>query len=73
MSENLTNFLVAMGKSPSMMISYVTDPEKTMADHGLDADDKAAVRSGDETKILARMSAGHRGVIFKGVAHISFP
>ena len=63
MSNKLADFLIKMTDDPDLQHKYATDPEAVMAQYGLTDDDKAAMRSGNESTILARMgSVGGRQV-----------
>jgi hypothetical protein len=55
MSNALADFLIKMGNDVDLQRDYATQPEAVMTRHSLADDDKAALRSGNESSIFARI------------------
>jgi hypothetical protein len=56
MSENLKQFLVGLASDPEKLGGYLSDPDTAMAAAGLDPEDRAALKSGNQASIQARLS-----------------
>ena len=56
MPGKLTNFLSELAVSPERLASYQKNPDAAMKEAGLDADEIAALKSGDPAKVYASLS-----------------
>ena len=56
MSQNLMKFLSELAVSPEKHTSYLENPDETMKQAGLDADESAALKSGDPARVNAILS-----------------
>ena len=56
MPGKLTNFLSELAVSPEKLASYQRNPDASMKEAGLDADEIAAMKSGDPAKVYACLS-----------------
>jgi hypothetical protein len=65
MSNKLADFLIKMADDLNLQQSYATNPEAVMAQYGLTDDDKAALRTGNEASILARIGSSPVVIIVK--------
>ena len=51
MAKNAAEFIVRLSREPELRASFKENPDKVMDAHGLTAEDKAVLRSGDSEKI----------------------
>lgn len=51
MAKNAADFIVRLSREPKLRESFKQDPDGVMDAHGLTAEDKAVLRSGDSDKI----------------------
>src|SRR5271166_5903924 len=56
MPGKLTNFLSELAVSPEKLASYQQNPDAAMKEAGLDADECAALKSGDPARVYASLS-----------------
>src|SRR5271165_4495237 len=56
MPGKLTNFLSELAVSPERLASYQKNPDDAMKEAGLDADECAALKSGDPARVYASLS-----------------
>jgi hypothetical protein len=56
MSDNLKQFLVSLASDSEKLGGYLSDPDAAMAAAGLAAEDRAALKSGSQASIQARLS-----------------
>jgi hypothetical protein len=56
--DQLRAFLVDVATDPAALGRFVKDPEATMSEAGLSADDQAVLRSGNPAAINARLAGG---------------
>ena len=65
MTNRLSTFIIALSEDLALRRAYAEDPEAVMAEHGLSAGDRAALRSGDETTICRAITAAPGAVFAK--------
>jgi hypothetical protein len=65
MSNKLADFLIKMADDIDLQQNYAAHPDAVMAQYGLTDDDKAALRTGNESSILARMGSPPGTIIVK--------
>jgi hypothetical protein len=65
MSNKLADFLIKMADDLDLQQSYATEPEAVMTQYGLTGDDKAALRTGNEGSIFARIDSPGDVIIVK--------
>jgi len=51
MAKNAADFIIKLSRDPKLRESFKQDPDGVMDAHGLTAEDKAVLRSGDSDKI----------------------
>jgi hypothetical protein len=51
MAKTLADFMIKLSRDPKLRESFKQDPDGVMDAHGLTAEDKAVLRSGDSDKI----------------------
>jgi hypothetical protein len=73
MSNKLIDFLIKLGENLSLQREYGKDPEKVMSEHGLSAEDKAAILSGDEQLILGEEYRKDERILYKLILRVPKP
>ena len=62
MSDSLSKFLINLASSPDLMKRFLEDPQATLADAGLSAEEEDAILTRDAARLRKILKAGIGGL-----------